>query len=45
VEGKRAKVRRAKYWKTALSIFATLSASFALPEDFKTINGKEYKDA
>jgi len=34
-----------KYWKTALSIFAALSASLALAEDFKTINGKEYKDA
>jgi hypothetical protein len=34
-----------KYWKTALSIFAALSASLAQAEDFKTINGKEYKDA
>jgi len=34
-----------KYWKTALSIFAALSASIALAEDFKTINGKEYKEA
>ena len=33
-----------KYWKTALSIFA-LSASLALAEDFKTIKGKEYKNA
>jgi hypothetical protein len=33
-----------KYWKTALAIFA-LSASLALAEDFKTINGKEYKNA
>jgi hypothetical protein len=33
-----------EYWKTALSIFA-LSASLTLAEDFKTINGKEYKDA
>jgi hypothetical protein len=45
VEGKRAKIRRVKYWKTALSLFAALSASLALAEDFKTINGKEYKDA
>jgi len=44
-ESKRAKIRRVKYWKTALSIFAALSASLALAEDFKTINGKEYKDA
>jgi hypothetical protein len=33
-----------EYWKTALSIFA-LSASLTLAEDFKTINGKEFKDA
>ena len=33
------------YWKTALSILAALSASLALAEDFKTINGKEYKNA
>jgi len=45
VESKRAKIRRVKYWKTALSIFAALSSSLALAEDFKTINGKEYKDA
>ena len=30
--------------ETALSIFA-LSASLALAEDFKTITGKEYKNA
>ena len=35
---------RVKFWKTALSIFA-LSAALALAEDFKTTNGKEYKDA
>ena len=29
----------------ALAILAALSASLALAEDFKTINGKEYKDA
>jgi len=34
-----------KHWQIALSIFAALSASLALAEDFKTINGKEYKDA
>ena len=34
-----------KYWKTTLLIFAALSASLAFAEDFKTINGKEYKDA
>ena len=34
-----------KYWKTAVSILAALSASLALAEDFKTTNGKEYKNA
>src|SRR6266704_1163912 len=41
---KEAESERVKYWKTALSIFV-LSASLALAEDFKTINGKEYKNA
>ncbi len=45
MESKRAKIRRVKYWKTTLLIFAALSASLAFAEDFKTINGKEYKDA
>jgi hypothetical protein len=44
-EQKRQNPPPVKYWKTALSIFAALSASLALAEDFKTINGKEYKDA
>jgi hypothetical protein len=35
---------RVKYWQTALAILAVLSASLAFGEDFKTINGKEYKD-
>jgi len=30
--------------KTALAIIAALSASIALADDFKTINGKEYKN-
>ena len=42
---KTAKSARMKHWQIALSIFATLSVSLALAEDFKTINGKEYKDA
>ena len=33
------------YWQATLGILATLSVSMALAEDFKTINGKEYKDA
>jgi hypothetical protein len=31
--------------KTIIAILATLSASLTFGEDFKTINGKEYKDA
>jgi hypothetical protein len=45
MESKRAKMRRVKYWKTALLIFAVVSASLAFAEDFRTVNGKEYKDA
>ena len=33
------------YFKTTLLILAALSVSMALAEDFKTTNGKEYKDA
>jgi hypothetical protein len=29
---------------TIIAIFATLSASLALSEDFKTVNGEEYKN-
>jgi TolA-binding protein len=36
---------RVKHWKIALVIWAVLSASLALAEDFKTIDGKEYKNA
>jgi hypothetical protein len=42
---KATKSARMKLWQIALSIFAALSASLALAEDFKTINGKEFKDA
>ena len=34
-----------KHWKTTLAVLATLSVSLALAEDFKTFNGKEYKNA
>jgi hypothetical protein len=44
VESKRGRIRRVK-WQLTLAILATLSVSFALAEDFKTINGKEYKNA
>ena len=44
-EQKKQNAARVRHWKTTLSILATLSASLALAEDFKTINGKEYKNA
>lgn len=33
-----------KHWKGTVVTFASLLASIALAEDFKTIEGKEYKD-
>jgi hypothetical protein len=33
-----------KDWATTIAILPLLSASLALAEDFKTVNGKEYKD-
>lgn len=34
-----------KYWQISLAILAALSTSIALADDFKTIQGKEYKQA
>jgi hypothetical protein len=46
VERKRGRILgHVKCWATTLAILAILSASLALAEDFKTINGKVYKDA
>ncbi len=42
---KRSRIRSVTYWQTTLAILAALSVSVALAEDFKTTNGKEYKDA
>jgi hypothetical protein len=44
VEHDRGRIRRVKHWQAALAIVAALSASLALAEDFRTINGKEYKN-
>jgi hypothetical protein len=44
VERKRGKIRRVKHWKTLVTILAAFFASLALADDFKTINGKEYKN-
>lgn len=45
MERKSGRIRRVKNWRTALAMFATLSVSIALADDFTTINGKEYKNA
>ena len=42
---KRARIRRMNPQNITLAIIATLSASIALADDFKTVDGKEYKDA
>jgi hypothetical protein len=34
-----------KNWATTIAILPLILATFALAEDFKTISGKEYKDA
>src|SRR6266487_2583355 len=45
VEIKRRTIARMKPRPATLAILAALSASITLADDFKTINGKEYKDA
>jgi len=42
---KEAESCRVKYWKATLAISTALSVSIALADDFKTIDGKEYKNA
>jgi len=37
-------MRRVKQWKAGVTTLAAFFASLALADDFKTINGKEYKD-
>jgi hypothetical protein len=43
VETKRGRIRGVKHWQIAFVV--ALSTSVALAEDFKTVTGKEYKDA
>ena len=43
MQSKRGRIRRVKHWQIAF--FVILSTSVALAEDFKTVSGKEYKDA
>ena len=45
MESKRGRIRRVNHWQTTLVILAMVSASIVVAEDFKTINGKEYKNA
>jgi len=45
VENKKAESCRVKYCATIVVLLAVLFASLALSEDFKTTNGKVYKDA
>src|SRR5262249_55729468 len=45
MENKRGRIRRVNSRNTIIAFIATLSASLALAEDFKTVNGKEYKNA
>jgi hypothetical protein len=45
VEGKRGTIRRMMRWKATLAILVALFASIALADDFKTVDGKEYKNA
>ena len=45
MESKGGRIGGVKHWQTALGILAALSVSLTLAEDFKTTNGKEYKDA
>jgi hypothetical protein len=45
VESKRGRIRRVKHWPIALAIAASPSVSLAWANDFKTVDGKEYKNA
>src|SRR5205823_6000268 len=42
---KRGRIHRMRHCQTTLAVLAALSASIALADDFKTIDGKEYKNA
>jgi hypothetical protein len=44
-ERKKGRIRRVIHWQTTLAILAIFSASIVVAEDFKTINGKAYKNA
>jgi hypothetical protein len=45
VESKSGRIRRVRYWEAILVISRALSVSIVRADDFKTIDGKEYKNA
>ena len=45
VESKGGKIRGVKHWRTALASLAVVSASITLADDFKTLDGKQYRNA
>ena len=45
MQHKSGRIRPTNSQKTILAVIITLTASLALAEDFKTVNGKEYKNA
>jgi len=45
MQNKRGRIGHVNSRNTIIALVATLSASLVLAEDFRTINGKEYKDA
>jgi hypothetical protein len=45
VKDNSARIRRVKFGTTTLAILMSLAASLALADDFRTSNGKEYKNA
>ena len=38
-------IRGVKHWRTALASLAVVSASITLADDFKTLDGKQYRNA
>ena len=44
MESKSGTIHCVTYWQTTLALLAAVSASLALADDFKTIDGKEYKN-
>jgi hypothetical protein len=45
MQNKKGRIRGVKNWQAALTILVALSGALILAEDFKTVNGKEYKNS